>query len=66
MKKDYEQLYYDSLYKIKILKIKIEELEETLRIYESLNKEEKLKILISNSFAKYLNKRDKTDKGEKM
>lgn len=61
MKKDYEQLYYDSLYKIKILKIKIEELEETLRIYESLNKEENLKILISRGLSKYLKKGNKNN-----
>lgn len=39
---DYEQLYYDSLYEIKILNKKIEELELEIGYLKSSNKEKKL------------------------
>lgn len=40
---DYEQLYYDSLYEIKILNKKIEELELEIGYLKSSNKEKKIK-----------------------
>ena len=41
--KDYEQLYYDSQYKIKQLKNEIKDLKEKLYMYETFNKKKDLK-----------------------
>lgn len=55
--KDYEQLYYDSQYEIKKLKKEIEQLEQELEIYKSLQKNKDIKIVIVEMLKKYLNKR---------
>ena len=57
-KKDYEQLYYDELYKNKELMQKYKLLEEELEIYKSIQKNKDLKQVIVNMIRKYLNKGD--------
>lgn len=58
--KDYEQLYYDALYKIKQLKSKNELLEEELDIYKSMQTNKDLKKVIVESILKY-RKRERKD-----
>lgn len=57
-KKDYEQLYYDELYKNKALMQKCKILEEELEIYKSIQKNKNLKQVIVNMIRKYLDKGD--------
>lgn len=52
---DYEQLYYDSIYKIKKLEQQIKLLEEERNIYKSLIKNKDLKKIIASELIKYLN-----------
>lgn len=54
---DYEQLYYDSLYEIKILNKKIEELELEIGYLKSGNKEKKLRKYIINELKMYQKRR---------
>ncbi len=54
---DYEQLYYDSLYEIKILNKKIEELELEIGYLKSSNKEKKLRKYIINELKMYQKRR---------
>ena len=51
--KDYEQLYYDAIYEIKQLKIRIEELESDLEI---VNKITKKKLNLKKELIKELRK----------
>lgn len=51
--KDYEQLYYDAIYEIKQLKIRIEELESDLEI---VNKITKKKLNLKKELIKELKK----------
>jgi len=46
-KKDYEQLYYDSLYKIKKLKKENAVLKEEISILKKLNKNGELKMILA-------------------
>lgn len=57
-KKDYEQLYYDEVYKNKELIQKCKLLEEELEIYKYIQKNKNLKQVIVNIIRKYLNKGD--------
>ena len=56
--KDYEQLYYDVLYKIKQLENQNKLLEQELDIYKSLQKNKNLKKVIVEMLIKYLNKKE--------
>lgn len=56
--KDYEQLYYDALYKIKQLENQKKLLEQELDIYKSLQKNKNLKKVIVEMLIKYLNKKE--------
>lgn len=56
--KDYEQLYYDALYKIKQLENQNKLLEQELDIYKSLQKNKNLKKVIVEMLIKYLNKKE--------
>ena len=56
--KDYEQLYYDALYKIKQLENQNKLLEQELNIYKSLQKNKNLKKVIVEMLIKYLNKKE--------
>lgn len=58
--KDYEQLYYDSLYEINKLKKENEILKAEISIIKALNKNNELKILLS----KLLTERIKKNKDE--
>lgn len=51
---DYEQLYYDSQYKIKKLESQIKLLEEEKNIYKTLMKNKDLKKIIASELIKYL------------
>lgn len=53
--KDYEQLYYDSIYKIKQLKKEISNLEYKIQIYKSLHKNSNVKEIIITDLIKYIN-----------
>ena len=55
--KDYEQLYYDALHKIKHLKLQKDQLEEELNIYKSISKNRDLKKVIVDAILKYKNQR---------
>lgn len=44
--KDFEQLYYDEVYKNKKLKEKIKSLEEELNLYKQFNKSKNLKTTL--------------------
>ena len=52
--KDYEQLYYDALYKIKSLEKENKSLKQDLEIYKALLKNKDLKRIIANDLSKYL------------
>lgn len=54
--KDYEQLYYDSLYENKKLKKENEVLKEEILIIKSLNKNNELKILLAKLLAERIKK----------
>ena len=54
--KDYEQLYYDSLYEIKKLKKENGILQEEISIIKTLNKNNELKILLSKLLAERIKK----------
>lgn len=54
--KDYEQLYYDSLYENKKLKKENEVLKEEILIMKSLNKNNELKILLAKLLAERIKK----------
>ena len=54
--KDYEQLYYDSLYEIKKLKKENGILQEEILIIKSLNKNKELKILLAKLLAERIKK----------
>lgn len=54
--KDYEQLYYDSLYEINKLKKENEVLKEEISIIKSLNKKNELKILLAKLLAERIKK----------
>lgn len=54
--KDYEQLYYDSLYENKKLKKENEVLKEEILIIKSLNKNKELKILLAKLLAERIKK----------
>lgn len=54
--KDYEQLYYDSLYENKMLKKENEVLKEEILIIKSLNKNNELKILLAKLLAERIKK----------
>ena len=54
--KDYEQLYYDSLYENKKLKKENEILKEEILIIKSLNKNNELKILLAKLLAERIKK----------
>ena len=54
--KDYEQLYYDSLYEIKKLKKEKETLQEEILIIKTLNKNNELKILLAKLLAERIKK----------
>ena len=56
--KDYEQLYYDVLYKIKQLENQNKLLEQELNIYKSLQKNKDLKKVVVDMLIKYLNKKE--------
>lgn len=61
--KDYEQLYYDSLYENKKLKKENEVLKEEILIIKSLNKNNELKILLAKLLAERIKKnKDETKK----
>ncbi len=51
--KDYEQLYYDELYKNKELVQKIKDLEEELSLIKSYSKNNNLKEIIIKEFQRY-------------
>lgn len=53
--KDYEQMYYDTLYELNKLKTKNKELEQELEIYKSMQKNKDLKKVIVDMIVKYLN-----------
>lgn len=55
---DYEQLYYDARYEIKILQQKIEELESDLKF---INKSARKKINIKNEIIKEILKKVKNE-----
>lgn len=60
MKKiDYEQLYYDELYKNKELIYKCKELEEELELLKKYSKNGDIKKIIIHDLIKYLNRKDK-------
>lgn len=59
--KDYEQLYYDLLYRIRELTKKNNELEELLEIYKGILKNKGIKEIIVKDFIKYLDKKKKED-----
>lgn len=60
--KDYEQLYYDSLYENKKLKKENEVLKEEILIIKSLNKNNELKILLAKLLAERIKKnKDETE-----
>ena len=64
--KDYEQLYYDSLYENKKLKKENEVLKEEILIIKSLNKNNELKILLAKLLAERIKKnKDETEKTNK-
>lgn len=60
---DYEQLYYDSLYRNRELTKKNNELEELLEIYKDILKNKGIKEIIVKDFIKYLKNR-KDDKND--
>lgn len=51
--KDYEQLYYDELYKNKELVQKIKDLEEELSLIKRYSKNNNLKEIIIKEFQRY-------------
>ena len=57
---DYEQLYYDSLYKIKKLEQQINLLEEEKEVYKNLLGNKNVKSIIAKDLVRYLaQKKDK-------
>lgn len=56
--KDYDQLYYDSLYKIKKLENKIKLLEQEIEIYKLFQKDKNVKEILIKDFIKYINKKE--------
>lgn len=56
--KDYEQMYYDLLYKHKQVLKKIENLEQEIEIYKSLQNNKNIKEIIIKDFIKYINKKE--------
>lgn len=57
---DYEQLYYDSLYKIKKLEQQINILEEEKEVYKNLLGNKNIKAIIAKDLVRYLaQKKDK-------
>lgn len=63
MNKDYEQLYYDTLYELKELRKKVDILEQENEIYKSIQKNKDLKKVIVDMLIRYTNK-DKENKYE--
>ena len=57
--KDYEQLYYDELYKNKKLIQKCKELEEELELLKKYSKNGDVKKIIIYDLIKYLKRKDK-------
>lgn len=53
--KDYEQMYYDTLYELNKLKTKSKKLEQELEIYKLMQKNKDLKKVIVEMVIKYLN-----------
>lgn len=58
--KDYEQLYYDSLYKINKLQQRINNLEQQIEIYKKMQPSKNVKSVIVNDLAVFIN--EKLDK----
>ena len=56
--KDYEQMYYDLLYEHKQVLKKIENLEQEIEIYKSLQNNKNIKEIIIKDFIKYINKKE--------
>ncbi len=52
--RDYEQMYYDLLYKYKKIKKKNKQLEQEIEIYRLMGKNKDLKKLIVKFMMKYL------------
>lgn len=61
--KDFEQLYYDVLYKNKQLKKEIKQLQEEIEVYKLLSKKDSLKSIIASDLIKFINKKN-LDRGD--
>jgi len=57
--KDYEQLYYDALYKIRSLEKENKSLKQDLEIYKALLKNKDLKKIIADDLIQYLTNKNK-------
>ena len=61
---DYEQLYYDSQYKIKKLEQQVKLLEEENYIYKSLISSNPLKQIIAKDLIKYIRRGDSDERSK--